>query len=146
MGTLRAVAHKGGTEHRLPATGALMSDDTTGPAASDESGQPDYQAKYNGLMRAFSKRTSEFSEQEQAWATERETLAAQAAKVAEYEQRDAAANAEAQELAEFERLQEKFEKEPPPPQQPNEQNHIAWQPRYPLKDAEEASDIVGFPT
>jgi len=123
-----------------------MSDDTTGPAASDESGQPDYQAKYNGLMRAFSKRTSEFSEQEQAWATERETLAAQAAKGAEYEAREAADRAEAEELENARELVAKYEKEPPPPQQPNEQNHIAWSPRYPLKDAEEASDIVGFPT
>jgi len=123
-----------------------MSDDTTGPAASDESGQPDYQAKYNGLMRAFSKRTSEFAEQESAWATERDTLAAQAAKGAEYEAREAADRAEAEELENARELVAKYEKEPPPPQQPNEQNHIAWSPRYPLKDAEEASDIVGFPT
>jgi len=126
-----------------------MSDDTTGPAASDESGQPDYQAKYNGLMRAFSKRTSEFSEQEQAWATERETLAAQAAKVAEYEAREAADRAEAEELENARELVAKYEKEPPPPQQPNASNHLTdnpWQDKYPLKDADDAPRGAGWPT
>lgn len=121
-----------------------IQDQTPGSAdASGDSGQPDYQAKYNGLNAAFQKRTNEWNAREAAWETERAELTAKAAKVAEYEAKEAAERAEAEALEQYEALRQRFEKDPPTPQNPNASNYAAqtgWQDRYPRKDAERSGD------
>ena len=86
-----------------------MSDQTTGPGASGDAGTtPDYAAKYNGLQAAFQKRTNEFAAREQAWEAERAEHEAKAARLAEYEARDAAADEERRARQEFDSLSARF--------------------------------------
>jgi hypothetical protein len=77
-----------------------MGDQSTNPADASGDAGPDYAAKYQGLMQAFSKRTNEFAEKEQAWAAREADLEARAARLAEFE----AAEAAQAEEQEFERL------------------------------------------
>jgi hypothetical protein len=76
-----------------------MDDQPTGSGASGD-GTPDYAAKYNGLMSAFGKRTSEFADKEAAYEAKIADLEAKASRLAEFE----AAEAAAAEEAEFSRL------------------------------------------
>ena len=127
-----------------------MDTQTTGSApASGDSGQPDYQAKYNGLNAVLQRKTNEWSEREAAWETERADLMAKAAKVSEYEAREAAEREEAEALASYEALRERFEQDPPAPQNPNETNRIgarAWDDeRYARKDQPERKADSGWP-
>jgi septal ring factor EnvC (AmiA/AmiB activator) len=88
-----------------------MSDQTTGPDASGDAGNaqgPDYAAKYNGLQAAFQKRQNEWSAKEQAFEQERADHEAKAARLAEYEAREAAEREEQAAEAQFEALSERF--------------------------------------
>lgn len=123
-----------------------MDNQTTGSAtASGDSAEPDFRAKYDGLQSAFQKRTNEWSAKEAAWAEEREQLEAKAAKAAEYEAREAAEREEAEALAQYEQLSERFRTDPPAPQNPNESSHVAWDERYPRKEAAAPRTDPGFP-
>jgi hypothetical protein len=128
-----------------------MSNQTTGSADASGEREPDFQKKYDGLNAVLQRKTNEWSAKEAAWETERQELAAKAAKAAEYEEREATARAEAEELAEYERLRERFEQEPPAPQLPGEssyagrQGDAGWQDRYPRRAADKAPKDAGWP-
>ena len=123
-------------------------DDTTGTGSADasaNSGQPDYQSKYNGLMSAFGKRQNEWQQREAELSGRIEELTAKAAKLAEYEAREAAEAEEREAQAQYEALRERFEQEPPAPQNPNASNYgdgaRAWDDaRHARKEQPERSD------
>ena len=131
-----------------------MDNQTTGSAdASANSGQPDYQSKYNGLMSAFGKRQNEWQQREAELSGQIEELTAKSAKLAEYEAREAAEAEEREAQAQYEQLRERFEAEPPAPQNPNassytgRQNDAVWQDRYgERKQPERESKQSGWPT
>lgn len=118
-----------------------MTDQTAGSAdASGDSGT-DYQARYNGLNAAFQRRTNEWNAEKVQFESQIADLQSKADKVAEYEARDAAAREEAEALAQFNALKERFSTEPPAPQNPNEQNRLAWDDaRYARRPERERSD------
>ena len=102
-----------------------MSDQTTGPGASGDAGTPDYKAKYDGLMAAFSKRQNEFAAREQAMESERADAAAKAARLAEFEAKEQAATEEAAAEAQYEALRTRFEQDPPTPLRHGEARGLA---------------------
>ena len=93
----------------------MPSMDTGSAAASGDAGEPDFQAKYNGLMRAFNKRTEEAATSAKALATAADRQAELEAELAAYRARDEEANADERDRATYESLRSRFEPGLPTP-------------------------------
>lgn len=97
-----------------------MTDTATGSAASGDSGTADYQAKYDGLMRVFNKRTDELTTAQQAAAEHQGRVAELETELEAFRSRDRAAQEESQLEAQYTALRARFEPEPPTPRSPSQ--------------------------